>query len=822
MVNIKGFGCKVLIILLLFGPKLCISQLAETATATDTTAVVQPAAIPVINIVQETAKANEALKLINRKIEPKNQFREIDSLFPQYALFVEDQKNYVAQFIQANPNRQKVDNLIKKWNGYGALLKNWEGIINQYEQRNSILLDEVNGHKQTWDLTLQNAILEKAPTEIVENARSVMEDFNRLKEFISEENNDFLKLESKINLQISSAENVIDELIALKNSKVYHLFYLRHKPLWNTSFKTPEHYKAENIGSESFSENLSGIRQFVKNNDRSIYLFLISIVLITLLIRYLRSYFIKYSFDETDGDLQKAKDIMMSHSWASILFLSLLASKLFLSATPRLFDDIRLFIVLIATLPLAQPYIHKRYKKICYFVIIFYLMDAAKTYVWFSSAQYRLYLLAEAFLVIGATYYFTHPYLQTLKLDIGKFGRQLIRISPVLYLLSAISIISNLLGYTNLTDLTLKICTQGSILTVILFGTLLIVKGISTSSIHGHYSRKGTYNADKKSAGHLKTLQILRVIAIICWVVIFLELIDVLRPLNDVLKDLLTEPYLLGSITFTIGTVITFILILGVSFLITSFISYLFDDADTGPLKILQLPKGVPAAISLVIRYFIIALGVILALSSLGIDLSKFNLMAGALGLGIGFGLQTVISNFISGIILVFERPILPGDTVEVNNLLGTVNRIGVRSSSISTFDGAEVIVPNNSLIANDLINWTLSNNTKRVEVLVGTSYDADPNQVLKILFDAASENENVLKIPAPQALFSEFGDSSLNFRLRFWVHYEVGMQTKSEVSIAVYNLFKEQGIEIPFPQRDVRIRELPDQTTNVSKIPRK
>lgn len=815
---VTGFGRTISLILLLCGPVLCISQRVETEPQIDTAKVVQPSAIAVISIVQEAAKANEDLKLIYRKIEPKNQFRQIDSLFPKYALFVEDQKSYATQFIKANPNRQKVDNLIKKWNGYRNLLKNWEDIINEHEQRNSILLDEVNVNKKTWELTLQNAASKEAPVEIIENVREITEDFIKLKKDITKENNDFLKLESKINLQILNAEDVIDELIALKNSKVYHLFYLRHEPLWKISYKTPTQHKAENIGSESLGENISGIRQFVKNNEHTLYLFFISIVLIALFVRYLRRYFIQYPFDEADGDLQKAKDIMMSHSWSSIFFLSLLAAKLFLTATPRLFDDILLFLLLVATLPLAQPYIHKRYKKICYIVIIFYLMDAAKTYVWFSSPQYRLYLLAEALLVIGTTYYFTYPYLKTLKIDIGKFGLQLIRISPLLYILSTISIISNLLGYTNLTDLSLKICTQGSILIVIFFGTLLIAKGISTSIIHGHYSRMVTYNASKKSARHLKSLQILRVIAIICWGIIFLNLIDVLRPLTTSLNDILAEPYRLGTITLTIGAILTFVIILGASYLITRFITYIFEEADTGPLKIFQLSKGVPAAISLVIRYLIIAFGVVFALSSLGIDLSQFNLMAGALGLGIGFGLQTVISNFVSGLILVFERPILPGDTVEVNNLLGTVNRIGVRSSSISTFDGAEVVVPNNNLIANDLINWTLSNRSKRVEVLVGTSYDADPNQVLKILFNAATENSSVLKTPPPQALFSEFGDSSLNFRLRFWVHYEKGLQTKSEVSIAIYNLFKKNGIEIPFPQRDVRIRELPNQQANDSK----
>ena len=119
-------------------------------------------------------------------------------------------------------------------------------------------------------------------------------------------------------------------------------------------------------------------------------------------------------------------------------------------------------------------------------------------------------------------------------------------------------------------------------------------------------------------------------------------------------------------------------------------------------------------------------------------------------------------------------------------------------------------MVPNNNLIANDLINWTLSNSIKRVEILIGTKYGSDPNKILEILKEAVKSSEDALKDPAPQALFSDFGDSSLNFRLRFWVHYEVGLKAKSDVSIAIYNLFEKHGVEIPFPQQDVYLKELP------------
>ena len=404
-------------------------------------------------------------------------------------------------------------------------------------------------------------------------------------------------------------------------------------------------------------------------------------------------------------------------------------------------------------------------------------------------------------------------------MNIGSFGLLLIRLTPVVYSLLFISIVSNILGYTNLTDLTLKISTQSGVFTLVFYGILIISGGISTGLIHWHFNTKTSFDADKKFALELKLLRIIRVLAFIAWFLFFLGMIDLLTPLTQFFTDILSEPYKFGSITFTLGDVLRFIVILIVSFVATSIVSFLFDSGEVS-FTLIKVPKGVPAAISLVIRYFIIGFGIVLALSSLGIDLGKFNLMAGALGLGIGFGLQTVISNFVSGLILVFERPIHVGDTVEVNNLLGTVHRIGVRSSSIITFDGAEVVVPNNNLIANDLINWTLSDSIKRVEILIGTTYGSDPNQILKILMEAAMSSKDTLKNPSPQALFSEFGDSSLNFKLRFWVHYEVGLQAKSDVSIEVYNQFAKHGIEIPFPQRDLHIKNMPDMEEDKGSLP--
>jgi len=181
----------------------------------------------------------------------------------------------------------------------------------------------------------------------------------------------------------------------------------------------------------------------------------------------------------------------------------------------------------------------------------------------------------------------------------------------------------------------------------------------------------------------------------------------------------------------------------------------------------------------------------------------------GALGVGIGFGLQDIINNFISGLILLFERPIHIGDNISVGELEGVVKHIGIRSSIIQSYDRSEVVVPNGKLISNELINWTLSNEVRRLEIEVGVAYGSDPEKVMKILKDCALSHKEVMKEPPPYVWFDEFGESSVDFRLLFFYpRFSGGMTVRSEIAVSIVKAFQENDITIPFPQMDIYIKE--------------
>ena len=186
----------------------------------------------------------------------------------------------------------------------------------------------------------------------------------------------------------------------------------------------------------------------------------------------------------------------------------------------------------------------------------------------------------------------------------------------------------------------------------------------------------------------------------------------------------------------------------------------------------------------------------------------KVTVLAGALGVGIGFGLQNIVNNFVSGLILIVERPVAVGDMLEIGPLLGEVKRIGIRSSTVRTNQGAEVIVPNSDLASKQVVNWTRSDRQRRYEIDVGVAYGSDPETVMRLLEEAAREVPQIMSVPPPMATFEGFGDSSLDFRLLAWVTtVDVGLQAKNGLRVAILRKFTEAGIEIPFPQRDLHIR---------------
>jgi potassium efflux system protein len=223
------------------------------------------------------------------------------------------------------------------------------------------------------------------------------------------------------------------------------------------------------------------------------------------------------------------------------------------------------------------------------------------------------------------------------------------------------------------------------------------------------------------------------------------------------------------------------------------------------------LGHGVRYAYSTIAKYAVVLAGLALAFDAIGIGWSSIQWLVAAIGVGLGFGLQEIFANFISGLIILFERPIRVGDVVTVGEVSGTVSRIRTRATWITAFDRKELLVPNKEFVTGQLINWTLSDAVLRLSIPVGIAYGSDTNRAIEVLEKVAKESWRVLADPRPHVLFIAFGDSSLSFELRVFVRSaEQLFAARHDLHMGIDRAFREAGIEIAFPQRDLHLRSVP------------
>ena len=281
------------------------------------------------------------------------------------------------------------------------------------------------------------------------------------------------------------------------------------------------------------------------------------------------------------------------------------------------------------------------------------------------------------------------------------------------------------------------------------------------------------------------------------------ELIKAIKPIFDY------PLFKLGDTHFTVGSIFYFVISL---FLLFYLSRKLRDLLANRVLTRYNYDTGVRQSIAAIVRYGILGIGLIIIFQNSGLNMSSLGLVLGALGVGIGLGLQTITNNFVSGIIIMFERPVKIGDKIEVGEVTGNVVHIGARATTVLTNDNISVIVPNSDFVSAKVINWSHAERKVRFNFDVFTSYRENPDEIKKILLEVAKENLGVLDDPKPDVLFVEYGESSLKFYLRVWttIYVDRPVVLKSQLYYAIFRKFRQHGIEVPYPQRELHIRKDP------------
>ncbi len=399
----------------------------------------------------------------------------------------------------------------------------------------------------------------------------------------------------------------------------------------------------------------------------------------------------------------------------------------------------------------------------------------------------------------------------------GCVARWLPLLAKVLMFSLAAGCLAAALGFTRLARLITPATLSGGVLALSLYAYVRVAGGAAVIALRSRLLQRLQMVRNHGDRIQRWIHRLLVWTAIFFWISRSLEYIGMLDPVLSAGSAILGLRLERGSISISIEDILAFGLTVLAAFLLSAFIRFALRE-EVYPRR--GVARGLSYAYSRLVHYVILSIGFLVGLGVLGMDLTRVTVMAGAFGVGIGFGLQNVVNNFVCGLILLFERPVHVGDIVEVGDIQGEVRRIGIRASTVRTYQGADIIVPNAQFITASVTNWTFSDELRRIDLPVGVNYGAAPQAVIELLEKTAQAHAAVLKTPPPKALFMGYGDSSINFELRAWTaQFSNWAAIRSELASAVYDAVYAAGMAFPFPQREVRI--LGDETAQKAAAPR-
>jgi small-conductance mechanosensitive channel len=788
----------------------------EASVGTSTPA---PAPIPVSDIPRRAESAIAMLRDIDRRSAPQASSdavaEQLDSAHEEIqrladAPEVRDPSNLSLRGLRDQENR---------WQTIGRRLDGWQSTVSSRTQYFQTQAQLISDQRVEWQLTLDNSREQQIPEAAMQRVRDVLKAFEETDRILRERRDWLLTQGSKISELKVQVDSVLSLLDRVGDEQRYRLLVRDSEPLWRilglgirdqeTAAEEGDLGQEGEEAQELISEEISrvwetGVGASVEylwvHLDRllaSIVLFAAFLAMMVMLRRKSRVW-------DSASEYQVGTIDIIAHPVATAALLVLaLARPLFPGAPLALYDVSRLLTV-IPLIALLRNVVDARFRLAIYGLLSLYAIDTVRSLLSTQPLAGRLSLLIIVSLTLTVIIRVNRIPAGPQRLFLGPWAF-VYRVFPKLAVVTLSgSILANVFGMYGLASL-LGESTLISIFAAFglfaLSQVLLHLMGVLTYSPLGRSARAMRRNP---AMIRRRLERGLNLIAVILWAAVTLRIFKLWEPVRDTIVDLFTASLSVGSFRISIGDIVAFVAALWIGILVSRFIRFILQEDVFTRVK---LPRGVPATIATMVNYGIITIAFFVALAMAGFDLSRFAIIAGALSVGIGFGLQNVVNNFVSGLILAFERPISVGDTVEVGTMMGRVSRIGIRSSVVRTFDGSEVIVPNADFISKEVINWTLSDVTRRQILPTGVAYGSNPHQVLELLVRVALEHPEVLDEPEPYALFIGFGASSLDFELRCWCPFNDGLRIKTELNLAIHDALAEAGIEIPFPQRDLHLK---------------
>jgi potassium efflux system protein len=793
------------------GILLSLTAMASQAAEQETPAVKKTAPapqacepIPLTRVAAQAMEVSNLLRTVYAQITLTPEIEKIQKSLPEVSRQIDLDFTDTSITLRGQPPLETLEAQQALWQRRQLQVSTWMTLLTQRTVEIQEMMNRIASLHAIWTQTRESAQKSQAPEATLQQIETVLNAIEAAQVPLRARHDGLLNLQTSVSEELSRCDDMLSRIGQAQKGAVSGILVRERPPIWNVE----QWVNAKTSLSDRMSVVAAGfwddLVQYVRDSSREMVLEVGLFLLLTGTF-VVAGHFLHRRATE-DGKLSFVAKVFDRPYSASLLAAWFFATR-YGSPTPPLVKDLLTALAIIPIVRLVQPAMSSSKMPGIIALAGLYALDMFRGVISGTAVFEQVVLVVEGVTSIAllgwllASRNLREPYPQ----ETGASRAQTIEaFAKFVMVYLAVGLVCAALGYMRLGRIVTSGTITASAVALALYASARVAGGAVAVVLRMWPLRLMQMVQHHSDVLEKQAYRLLVWLAVLGWAVRSLDHIGLLEPIVSVGSAILATKLERGSISVSIGDILAFGLTIWASFLVSRFIRFALQE-EVYPRS--RIPSGTAYASSRLLHYTILALGFVVGLGVLGIDLSKVSVIAGAFGVGIGFGLQSVVNNFVCGLILLFERPIHVGDTIEVGDLLGEVRRIGFRASTVRVRNGADIIIPNAQFITANVTNWTLSDQLRRLELPVGVNYGAAPQAVIELLVRTAQAHSAILKNPPPVGIFMGYGDSSINFELRAWTdEFRNWRRVRSDLATAVYDAVRAAGMSFPFPQREVRV----------------
>ena len=773
----------------------------ESKTVSDTI-VKEKRTIPVGEISTRTEEISTRFVELREQIKPSTEISSIDTLLDDSWIKLNQEKELIYSD-SSDQSYRSLSFVLNEWEDYEKQLR---AVQENLKTRSDLIIeitDELNEYLSIWQETRGESIENKASEKVIESIDEVIETINSISINVMMRSDSLFLIQKKLTDQALIIDDVIHEIIIRQKNLQSNYFVIDSPEIWNAKDSLSTYSTVKATVSEGVNHDFTTLWNYLMRNRATVFSQILLLLVLMILFIYLKRKWIK-KMDPQLANLDKNTIVILSNPVASVLAIGILISVFFYINNPPFLGELAIVILLLTAVYLLPKLEVKRLRLLLFLLLILLLIYLAGNYIGIKAFATRIASVFSTLLMVYILFdfRFNKSFESYFNIKRSKL------ISTAIYLLLILSVfgfVANIIGSVNLAEFIFSGVMLSTVFAAITWLAVDVFSSLILLLTRKDPNQKFHTLSNFKILIQKRLRYFLNWSGFILWVYLTFVGFNVIKYVSDLVTDFMEIKWEIGELTISLGGIISFLIIIIFTVILTKIINGIFKDDW---IESTSFPKGSSPAISIVLRIIVTTVGLYLAASAAGIDLGQFGFILGALSVGIGFGLQSVVLNFIAGLILAFERPIHVGDVIEADMEMGIVSEIGIRASKIKTWNGTEVIIPNGDLVSKKVVNYTLEDVKRRFKIPIRTAIDADPKEVMELLTSVANDHPKTLDDPRGKTYFTGYGDTSLDFFLYFWTLFEDGLSTRSEVMLQVHEKLKEAGIDVPIPIQKMQIEK--------------